>query len=142
MGATTEAACHGACSLPGVLVTLWIIDRLGRKKTMALCFAVFSFCSLLLFICVGRCVVKCLRSWSGALWACGLWIIPPGGHLRDSLQPLTGTKAVGCLNTDQKLSFKVGEPHMGVGTGRHFDPGFIPILSHLHFRQHLPTTSC
>lgn len=39
---------------PGVLVTLWIIDRLGRKKTMALCFVVFSFCSLLLFICVGR----------------------------------------------------------------------------------------
>ncbi|XP_011376135.1 synaptic vesicle 2-related protein [Pteropus vampyrus] len=39
---------------PGILVTLWIIDRLGRKKTMALCFVVFSFCSLLLFICVGR----------------------------------------------------------------------------------------
>ncbi|EPY87335.1 synaptic vesicle 2-related protein [Camelus ferus] len=38
---------------PGVLVTLWIIDRLGRKKTMALCFVIFSFCSLLLFICVG-----------------------------------------------------------------------------------------
>ena len=65
MGATTEAACHGACSLPGVLVTLWIIDRLGRKKTMALCFAVFSFCSLLLFICVGRWVVKCLSYFSG-----------------------------------------------------------------------------
>lgn len=40
--------------LAGVLVTLWIIDRLGRKKTMALCFIIFSFCSLLLFICVGR----------------------------------------------------------------------------------------
>ncbi|XP_032253869.1 synaptic vesicle 2-related protein isoform X2 [Phoca vitulina] len=39
---------------PGVLVTLWIIDRLGRKKTMALCFIIFSLCSLLLFICVGR----------------------------------------------------------------------------------------
>ncbi|KAM9055755.1 synaptic vesicle 2-related protein isoform 2-T2 [Megaptera novaeangliae] len=39
---------------PGVLVTLWIIDRLGRKKTMALCFVIFSLCSLLLFICVGR----------------------------------------------------------------------------------------
>uniref|UniRef100_A0A8C0LCU7 SV2 related protein n=1 Tax=Canis lupus dingo TaxID=286419 RepID=A0A8C0LCU7_CANLU len=43
---------------PGVLVTLWIIDRLGRKKTMALCFVIFSLCSLLLFICVGRWVVK------------------------------------------------------------------------------------
>lgn len=40
--------------LAGVLVTLWVIDRLGRKKTMALCFLIFSFCSLLLFICVGR----------------------------------------------------------------------------------------
>ncbi|XP_028621239.1 synaptic vesicle 2-related protein [Grammomys surdaster] len=38
---------------PGVLVTLWVIDRLGRKKTMALCFAIFSLCSLLLFICIG-----------------------------------------------------------------------------------------
>ncbi|XP_037599086.1 synaptic vesicle 2-related protein isoform X2 [Cebus imitator] len=45
---------------PGVLVTLWIIDRLGRKKTMALCFAIFSFCSLLLFICVGRNVLTLL----------------------------------------------------------------------------------
>ncbi|EGW10625.1 Synaptic vesicle 2-related protein, partial [Cricetulus griseus] len=39
---------------PGVLVTLWVIDRLGRKKTMALCFVIFSLCSLLLFICIGR----------------------------------------------------------------------------------------
>ncbi|ERE75203.1 synaptic vesicle 2-related protein, partial [Cricetulus griseus] len=38
---------------PGVLVTLWVIDRLGRKKTMALCFVIFSLCSLLLFICIG-----------------------------------------------------------------------------------------
>ncbi|XP_073917119.1 synaptic vesicle 2-related protein isoform X2 [Castor canadensis] len=45
---------------PGVLVTLWIIDRLGRKKTMALCFVIFSFCSLLLFICVGRNVLTLL----------------------------------------------------------------------------------
>uniref|UniRef100_A0A8D0XKK0 Major facilitator superfamily (MFS) profile domain-containing protein n=1 Tax=Sus scrofa TaxID=9823 RepID=A0A8D0XKK0_PIG len=50
---TTELFQAGdVCS--SVLVTLWIIDRLGRKKTMALCFVVFSFCSLLLFICVGR----------------------------------------------------------------------------------------
>uniref|UniRef100_G3UGI9 Synaptic vesicle 2-related protein n=1 Tax=Loxodonta africana TaxID=9785 RepID=G3UGI9_LOXAF len=46
--------------LPGVLVTLWIIDRLGRKKTMALCFAIFFLCSLLLFICVGRNVLTML----------------------------------------------------------------------------------
>ncbi|XP_061585116.1 synaptic vesicle 2-related protein isoform X2 [Cololabis saira] len=29
---------------PGLLVTLWAIDRLGRRKTMALCFLVFSLC--------------------------------------------------------------------------------------------------
>ncbi|XP_041266287.1 synaptic vesicle 2-related protein isoform X2 [Onychostruthus taczanowskii] len=45
---------------PGVLVTLWIIDRIGRKKTMALSFLVFSFCSLLLFLCVGRNVLTVL----------------------------------------------------------------------------------
>ncbi|KAG8455704.1 hypothetical protein GDO86_001771 [Hymenochirus boettgeri] len=39
---------------PGVFVTLWIIDRVGRKKTMAICFIVFSFCALLLLLCVGR----------------------------------------------------------------------------------------
>ncbi|XP_043571191.1 synaptic vesicle 2-related protein [Chiloscyllium plagiosum] len=39
---------------PGVLVTLWIIDRIGRKKTMAVSFLIFSFFSLLLFACVGR----------------------------------------------------------------------------------------
>uniref|UniRef100_A0A8D2PEL2 Synaptic vesicle 2-related protein n=1 Tax=Zosterops lateralis melanops TaxID=1220523 RepID=A0A8D2PEL2_ZOSLA len=46
--------------LTGVLVTLWIIDRIGRKKTMALSFLVFSFCSLLLFLCVGRNVLTVL----------------------------------------------------------------------------------
>ncbi|XP_057268850.1 synaptic vesicle 2-related protein isoform X1 [Pezoporus wallicus] len=45
---------------PGVLVTLWIIDRIGRKKTMALSFVVFSLCSLLLFLCVGRNVLTVL----------------------------------------------------------------------------------
>lgn len=81
-GAAAEAACHGACSLPGVLVTLWIIDRLGRKKTMALCFAVFSFCSLLLFICVGRWAVisRAVVGGSLGLWVvdCTLWGSPEG----------------------------------------------------------------
>ncbi|KAJ7309849.1 hypothetical protein JRQ81_007923 [Phrynocephalus forsythii] len=45
---------------PGVLVTLWVIDRIGRKKTMALSFFVFSFCSLLLLLCVGRKVLTVL----------------------------------------------------------------------------------
>ncbi|KAG2471405.1 SVOP protein, partial [Polypterus senegalus] len=50
---TTELFQAGdICS--GVLITLWIIDRIGRKKTMALSFVVFSSCTLLLFACVGR----------------------------------------------------------------------------------------
>uniref|UniRef100_A0A8D2KZQ3 SV2 related protein n=1 Tax=Varanus komodoensis TaxID=61221 RepID=A0A8D2KZQ3_VARKO len=51
---------EGTASPCGVLVTLWVIDWIGRKKTMALCFFVFSFCSLLLFLCVGRQVLTVL----------------------------------------------------------------------------------
>uniref|UniRef100_A0A8B9GLZ2 Synaptic vesicle 2-related protein n=1 Tax=Astyanax mexicanus TaxID=7994 RepID=A0A8B9GLZ2_ASTMX len=36
---------------PGLLVTLWAIDRLGRRKTMALCFLVFSLCIILFNCC-------------------------------------------------------------------------------------------
>ncbi|XP_015221729.1 synaptic vesicle 2-related protein isoform X1 [Lepisosteus oculatus] len=39
---------------PGLIVTLWVIDRIGRKKTMALCFFIFSICILPMFACVGR----------------------------------------------------------------------------------------
>ncbi|XP_046872798.1 synaptic vesicle 2-related protein [Hypomesus transpacificus] len=39
---------------PGLLVTLWAIDRLGRRKTMALCFFIFSLCMVPLYACVGR----------------------------------------------------------------------------------------
>uniref|UniRef100_H3DEL5 Synaptic vesicle 2-related protein n=1 Tax=Tetraodon nigroviridis TaxID=99883 RepID=H3DEL5_TETNG len=39
---------------PGLLVTLWAIDRLGRTKTMALCFFIFSMCIIPLYGCVGR----------------------------------------------------------------------------------------
>ncbi|KAK2902124.1 synaptic vesicle 2-related protein [Channa argus] len=39
---------------PGLLVTLWAIDRLGRRRTMALCFLVFSLCIIPLYGCVGR----------------------------------------------------------------------------------------
>ncbi|XP_063050292.1 synaptic vesicle 2-related protein [Engraulis encrasicolus] len=39
---------------PGLLVTLWAIDRIGRRKTMALCFITFAICILLLYACVGR----------------------------------------------------------------------------------------
>uniref|UniRef100_A0A671XGJ9 SV2 related protein n=1 Tax=Sparus aurata TaxID=8175 RepID=A0A671XGJ9_SPAAU len=38
----------------GLLVTLWAIDRLGRRKTMALCFFIFSMCIIPLYGCVGR----------------------------------------------------------------------------------------
>uniref|UniRef100_A0A3P9IU03 Synaptic vesicle 2-related protein n=1 Tax=Oryzias latipes TaxID=8090 RepID=A0A3P9IU03_ORYLA len=39
---------------PGLLVTLWAIDRLGRRRTMALCFLIFSLALIPLYGCVGR----------------------------------------------------------------------------------------
>ncbi|XP_026865121.2 synaptic vesicle 2-related protein isoform X2 [Electrophorus electricus] len=70
-GSKTEPSCNLECKylnpddykdllwttlseFPGLLVTLWVIDRLGRKKTMALCFLVFSICIMPLYACVGR----------------------------------------------------------------------------------------
>jgi len=79
-GAGSDAASLAPCSLAGVLVTLWIIDRLGRKKTMALCFVVFSFCSLLLFICVGRYVMApALCGQLAYFSAGGQWLFGPAG---------------------------------------------------------------
>ncbi|KAI7813386.1 putative synaptic vesicle 2-related protein-like [Triplophysa rosa] len=42
---------------PGLLVSLWIIDRVGRKKSMALCFVIFSLCILPLYACTQRTVL-------------------------------------------------------------------------------------
>ncbi|XP_024154455.1 synaptic vesicle 2-related protein [Oryzias melastigma] len=39
---------------PGLLVILLAIDYMGRKKSMALCFFMFSLCVLPLFACIGR----------------------------------------------------------------------------------------
>ncbi|XP_055055431.2 synaptic vesicle 2-related protein isoform X1 [Misgurnus anguillicaudatus] len=39
---------------PGLLVSLWMIDRIGRKKTMALSFLIFSVCILPLYACTQR----------------------------------------------------------------------------------------
>ncbi|KAM4532976.1 synaptic vesicle 2-related protein isoform 2-T2 [Fundulus diaphanus] len=39
---------------PGLLIILFAVDYLGRKKSMALCFFMFSLCILPLFACIGR----------------------------------------------------------------------------------------
>ncbi|KAM4527934.1 synaptic vesicle 2-related protein [Odontesthes bonariensis] len=39
---------------PGLLVILLAVDYIGRKKSMALCFFMFSLCILPLFACIGR----------------------------------------------------------------------------------------
>uniref|UniRef100_A0AAZ3P0T2 Major facilitator superfamily (MFS) profile domain-containing protein n=1 Tax=Oncorhynchus tshawytscha TaxID=74940 RepID=A0AAZ3P0T2_ONCTS len=50
---TTELFQAGdACG--GLFVTLFLIDRIGRKKSMAMCFLMFSVCILPLNACVGR----------------------------------------------------------------------------------------
>ncbi|XP_040014005.1 synaptic vesicle 2-related protein-like [Xiphias gladius] len=39
---------------PGILVIVLAVDFIGRKKSMALCFFMFSLCILPLYACVGR----------------------------------------------------------------------------------------
>uniref|UniRef100_A0A3B5BAG8 Synaptic vesicle 2-related protein-like n=1 Tax=Stegastes partitus TaxID=144197 RepID=A0A3B5BAG8_9TELE len=39
---------------PGLLVVLLAVDHIGRKKSMALCFFMFSLCVLPLFACIER----------------------------------------------------------------------------------------
>uniref|UniRef100_A0A3Q0SD96 SV2 related protein b n=1 Tax=Amphilophus citrinellus TaxID=61819 RepID=A0A3Q0SD96_AMPCI len=39
---------------PGLLVVLLLVDYIGRKKSMALCFFMFFLCILPLYACVGR----------------------------------------------------------------------------------------
>uniref|UniRef100_A0AAX7V7R7 Major facilitator superfamily (MFS) profile domain-containing protein n=1 Tax=Astatotilapia calliptera TaxID=8154 RepID=A0AAX7V7R7_ASTCA len=39
---------------PGFLVVLLLVDYIGRKKSMALCFLMFSLCILPLYACIGR----------------------------------------------------------------------------------------
>ncbi|KAM6902105.1 synaptic vesicle 2-related protein [Xenentodon cancila] len=39
---------------PGLLVILVAVEYIGRKKSMALCFFMFSLCILPLFACIGR----------------------------------------------------------------------------------------
>ncbi|KAF0031456.1 synaptic vesicle 2-related protein [Scophthalmus maximus] len=39
---------------PGLIVTLLAVECIGRKKSMALCFFMFSLCILPLYACIGR----------------------------------------------------------------------------------------
>ncbi|XP_073696158.1 synaptic vesicle 2-related protein-like [Garra rufa] len=42
---------------PGILITLWMIDRIGRRKSMAICFLLFSVSILPLYACTQRTVL-------------------------------------------------------------------------------------
>ncbi|XP_067294853.1 synaptic vesicle 2-related protein isoform X2 [Pseudorasbora parva] len=42
---------------PGVLISVWMIDRIGRRKSMALFFLAFSLCILPLYACTQRTVL-------------------------------------------------------------------------------------
>ncbi|XP_038590431.1 synaptic vesicle 2-related protein-like isoform X1 [Micropterus salmoides] len=50
----TDLLWTSMAEFPGILVILIAIDRIGRKKTLALCFVTFSLCFLPLFACIGR----------------------------------------------------------------------------------------
>uniref|UniRef100_A0A667ZVP8 Synaptic vesicle 2-related protein-like n=1 Tax=Myripristis murdjan TaxID=586833 RepID=A0A667ZVP8_9TELE len=39
---------------PGLFITLLVVDRIGRRRSLALCFIMFSLCILPLFACIGR----------------------------------------------------------------------------------------
>ncbi|XP_068191236.1 synaptic vesicle 2-related protein-like isoform X2 [Antennarius striatus] len=73
-GAKTEPSCNLECNyltsddykdllwttlaeVPGVLVFLLIIDRVGRRKSIAACFFMFSLFILPLYACIGRVAV-------------------------------------------------------------------------------------
>ncbi|XP_068609302.1 synaptic vesicle 2-related protein-like [Brachionichthys hirsutus] len=40
--------------VPGIFAVLWIMERIGRRKTMALCLFIFSLLILPLYACIGR----------------------------------------------------------------------------------------
>ncbi|XP_077944622.1 synaptic vesicle 2-related protein [Gasterosteus aculeatus] len=42
---------------PGILVTILAIDRIGRKKSLALCFFMFCLSILPVYVCIGRTAV-------------------------------------------------------------------------------------
>ncbi|XP_030643373.1 synaptic vesicle 2-related protein-like [Chanos chanos] len=41
----------------GLFVVLWVVDRLGRRKSIVLCFFIFALCILPLYACTGRTVL-------------------------------------------------------------------------------------
>uniref|UniRef100_A0A672ZRV6 Synaptic vesicle 2-related protein-like n=1 Tax=Sphaeramia orbicularis TaxID=375764 RepID=A0A672ZRV6_9TELE len=45
---------------PGLLVIIVVIDRIGRKRSMALCFFMFSLCIVPLYACIGRLAITIL----------------------------------------------------------------------------------
>lgn len=70
-GAKNERACRMDCKFlteedykdllwttlaefPGLLIILVAIDYIGRKKSMALCFFMFTLCMLPMYACIGR----------------------------------------------------------------------------------------
>lgn len=67
----------------GLLVTLWAIDRLGRRKTMALCFFIFSMCIIPLYGCVGRWEwLQLVRFQTGEPPSITSWFVLQGLHDR------------------------------------------------------------
>ncbi|XP_068609306.1 synaptic vesicle 2-related protein-like [Brachionichthys hirsutus] len=64
-----------AAEIPGVLVFLLIIDRIGRKKSMAMAFFMFSLFILPLYACIGRVAVTIIIFIARASIAGGLQVI-------------------------------------------------------------------
>ncbi|XP_058632168.1 synaptic vesicle 2-related protein isoform X3 [Onychostoma macrolepis] len=56
---------------PGILVTLWMIDRIGRRKSMAICFLLFSVSILPLYACTqsNQSYWYWYKQWNGSCWS-------------------------------------------------------------------------
>uniref|UniRef100_A0A8C5D6Q4 Synaptic vesicle 2-related protein-like n=1 Tax=Gouania willdenowi TaxID=441366 RepID=A0A8C5D6Q4_GOUWI len=61
--------------LPGLFIVVLAVDRIGRKKTMALCFFMYSLSLLPLYACIGRIALTIFISIARAFIAAGFQMV-------------------------------------------------------------------
>ncbi|KAF7667544.1 hypothetical protein LDENG_00057870 [Lucifuga dentata] len=91
-GAKTEPTCSMECKylssadykeflwtafaeFPGLLITLVMVDYIGRKKSLALCFIMYSLSILPLYACIGRITVTVFIFIARAFIAAGYQVV-------------------------------------------------------------------
>uniref|UniRef100_A0A8C5HH33 Synaptic vesicle 2-related protein-like n=1 Tax=Gouania willdenowi TaxID=441366 RepID=A0A8C5HH33_GOUWI len=61
--------------LPGLLIIVLAVEKIGRKKTMALCFFMYSISLLPLFACIGRIALTIFISIARAFISAGFQVV-------------------------------------------------------------------